>query len=89
VVARFGGAGSFEVEMQLAATEALFAAGDGERARAELRVALDQIRIRAEDIEDPGWRRSYLTRNADNRRARALADAWGVADPTAALLSDS
>ena len=87
VVAEHGGAGRFEVEMRLAASEAFFAAGDGDRARAELREALDQIRIRAEDIEDPEWQRGYLTRNAENRRARALAQAWGVQDPTAALLA--
>jgi hypothetical protein len=40
------------------------------------------------DIEDPAWRRSYLTRNADNRRARELALAWGLMDPTAALLAE-
>src|SRR5262249_35600009 len=87
VIEEFGGAGYREVDMRLAACEVLFAAGDRERARAELCEALDQIRIRTEDIEDPGWRRSYLTRNVENRRARALAEAWGVADPTAALLS--
>jgi hypothetical protein len=87
VIAAFGGAGHCEVDMRLAACEAFFAAGDGERARAELRETLHQIRIRAEDIEDPGWRRSYLIRNVENRRARALADAWRVADPTATLLS--
>ncbi len=83
VVAEFGGAGYFEVELRLAASEACFAAGDAARARAELRAALEQIRLRAEDIEDPAWRRSYLTRNADNRRARELAAAWGIEDPTA------
>jgi hypothetical protein len=88
VIAEFGGAGHLEVDMRLAACEVFFAAGDSERARAELREALHQIRIRAEDIEDPGWRRSYLTRNAENRRARTLAEAWGVIDPTTALLSD-
>ncbi|HEX7844116.1 MAG TPA: hypothetical protein VF469_41860, partial [Kofleriaceae bacterium] len=88
VVAEFGGAGYLEVDMRLAACEAFFAAGDSGRARAELRFALEQIRIRAEDIEDPGWRRGYLTRNAENCRVRALAEAWEVADPTAALLSE-
>jgi predicted Ser/Thr protein kinase len=87
VVAEFGGAGHLEVDMRLAACEAFFAAGDRERARAELREALDQIRIRAEDIEDAGWRRSYLTRNAENCRAWALAEAWGMADSAAVLLS--
>ncbi len=87
VIAELGGAGYLEVELRLAACEALAAAGDRERARAELREALDQIRMRAEDIEDRSWRRSYLARNAENRRARALAEAWGVADPTAALLA--
>jgi hypothetical protein len=88
VIAEFGGAGCLEVDMRLAACEAFFAAGDRERACAELHEALHQIRIRAEDIDDLHWRRSYLTRNAENCRARAMAEAWGVADPTAALLSD-
>jgi hypothetical protein len=89
VVAEHGGAGCFEVEMRLAACDAFSAAGDGARARAELRAALDQIRIRAEDIDAPEWRRRYLTHNADNRRARELATAWSVADPTAALLFEA
>ena len=87
VLAALGAAGHREVELRLAASEACFAAGDGERARAELRETLEQIRIRAEDIEAPEWRRSYLSRNADVRRARALAEARGVEDPTAALLA--
>jgi hypothetical protein len=87
VITEFGGAGCFEVDMRLAACEAFDAAGDRERARAELRETLDQIWIRAEDITDAGWRRAYLTRNVENLRARALAEAWSVADPTAALLS--
>jgi eukaryotic-like serine/threonine-protein kinase len=87
VVAEHGGAGRFEVETRLAASEVCFAAGDGARARAELRETLEQIRIRAEDVADPCWRQRYLTRNADNVRARALAAAWGVEDPTAALLA--
>jgi serine/threonine protein kinase len=88
VIAEFGGAGYCEVDMRLAACEAFFAAGDRERGRTELREVLHQIRIRAEDIEDPGWRRSYLTRNVENRRARALAGEWGVTDPTAEWLSE-
>jgi eukaryotic-like serine/threonine-protein kinase len=87
VVAALGGAGALEVEVRLAASEASTAAGDGARARAELRGALDLIRTRAEDIEDLGRRRGYLTRNADICRARALAAVCGIEDPTAALLS--
>ncbi|HWO25123.1 MAG TPA: protein kinase [Kofleriaceae bacterium] len=89
VVAELGGAGALEVEVRLAASEACSAVGEGARARAELRETLDLIRTRAGDIEDLGWRRSYLTRNADVCRARALAAAWGVEDPTAALLPDA
>jgi hypothetical protein len=88
VVAEFGGAGHCEVEMRLAACEAFVAAGERERARTELSEALHQIRIRAEDIEDPAWRQGYLTRNVENCRARALAEEWGVTDPTAELLSE-
>jgi hypothetical protein len=87
VVEARGCAGDLEVEMRLAATEAWLAAGEMERARGELGTTLAQIRVRAEDIDDPGWRRSYLTRNAEHRCARELAVALGVPDPTAALLA--
>lgn len=88
MVAAFGGAGFLEVDMRLAACEALYLARDAEGARRELREVLHQIRMRTEDIEDPAWRRSYLLRNVENCRARKPAEAWGVEDPTAPLLAD-
>ncbi|MFY0534262.1 hypothetical protein [Nannocystis pusilla] len=78
VIPGLGGAGHPEVELRLAASEAFHAAAHVERARAELRETLRQIDLRADDIADPSWRHSYLSRNPYCLRARALADAWGV-----------
>lgn len=73
-----GCAGYAEVAMRLAASEAFHAAGDADRARAELRETLRQIQLRVADIPEPFWQESYLTRNPDNVRAHALARAWGL-----------
>lgn len=79
-IARVGCAGYNEVAMRLAASEVFHAAGDPARAHAELRETLRQIQLRADDIPEPLWRESYLTRNPDNVRARKLARDWEV-DP--------
>jgi hypothetical protein len=79
VLTRFGGAGCFEVEARLVAVEAFEACGDHERARAELAETLCQIQLRLDDIADPFWKNSYLTRNRHVARARALGREWGVA----------
>ena len=58
-----GGFGVFEVEFRLAASEAFYSAGELERAHTELRETLRQVQLRADDITDPFWKDSYLTRN--------------------------
>ena len=73
-----GGAGCFEVEARLAAAEAFDADGDPARARVELGETLRQVNLRADDITDPFWRESYLTRNPYCARALTLGRAWGV-----------
>lgn len=78
VLPMMGGFGVAEVELRLAASEAFHAAGDLERGRAELRETLRQIQIRAEDVTDPFWKSSYLTRNPYCARAQQLAREWGV-----------
>ena len=78
VIAHFGGAGSFEVEMRLAASEALHAAGDEARARAELAETLRQIQLRLDDIADPFWKNSFLTRNRYVARAIVLGREWAL-----------
>jgi serine/threonine protein kinase/tetratricopeptide (TPR) repeat protein len=72
----FGGLGVAEVEARLAASEAFHAAGNLDRARAELRETLRQIHLRADDITDPFWKNSYLTRNRYCVRAQQLGQAW-------------
>lgn len=73
-----GGAGQTEVELRLACSEAFRAAGHDERAVAELRETLRQISLRADDIPDPVWKNSYLTRNPSCVRAREVAREWGI-----------
>ncbi len=72
----FGGVGVAEVEARLAASEAFHAAGNLDRARTELRETLRQIELRADDISDPFWKNSYLTRNPYCVRALKLEQAW-------------
>jgi hypothetical protein len=78
IIHKFGGAGFTEVEPRLAASEAFHAAGNLDRADAELRETLHQIQIRADDITDPFWKNSYLTRNPHCVRAQSLAKEWGL-----------
>lgn len=76
-----GGLGVHEVGFRLAASEALHAAQDSEAARAQLKEALNQIQVRAHEIDDPRWRRSYLANNPGVRQTLKTADAWGVEVP--------
>lgn len=78
LIAREGGTGFAEVPTRLVASEAFQAAGEGERARAELRETVRQIELRADRVVDPVCRERYLTRNPFCVRALELADAWGV-----------
>lgn len=76
IIHRFDCAGFTEVEARLAASEAFHAAGFLARAYAELRETLHQIQLRADDIADPFWKDSYLTRNPHCARAQSLAKSW-------------
>jgi hypothetical protein len=78
VLAAFGGAGTGEVEARVAVVEAFEASGQHERARAELAETLRQVEFRADDITDPVWRESYLTRNPHSARALELGRARGL-----------
>lgn len=77
LLTRLGSAGCLEVELRLAISEVFYGAGDVPRAHHELRETLRQIQLRADDILDPDWRASYLTRNPHCARALALAQQWG------------
>jgi hypothetical protein len=81
VLTMLGGAGSWEVGARLAVTEAFEAAGDHDRARTELAETLRQVQLRLDDIADPFWKNSYLTRNRDVARTLALGRAWGLPAP--------
>lgn len=78
LVSGLGGAGVFEVELRVAASEAFHAAGDIGRAQTELRETLRQIQVRVDDITDPFWKNSYLTRNRHCVQALRLAREWGI-----------
>jgi ATP/maltotriose-dependent transcriptional regulator MalT len=71
-----GGAGIYELEIRLAAVEAFEQSGDHDRARTELAETLRQVQLRADDIADPFWKESYLTRNPYVARALALGREW-------------
>jgi ATP/maltotriose-dependent transcriptional regulator MalT len=80
----FGCAGCAEVAARLAAFEAFEANGDHDRARVELAETLRQVQLRADDITDPFWKDSYLTRNPYVARALALGREWEVTAGTPA-----
>jgi hypothetical protein len=67
-----------EALLRVTHAEALHATGASEQARAVLIVARAWILDRAEHIENPDWRRSFLDRVAENRRILELAHAWGI-----------
>lgn len=73
-----GGLGVAEVEFRLSASEAFHAAGEFDRARIELHETLRQVQLRADDIMDPFWKMSYLTRNPYCARAQTLGHEWGL-----------
>lgn len=77
-VRQVGCAGYNEVGLRVAASEALFAAGEPERARGELGAALEQLALRAADIHAQSWRASYLNDTWESARARELAARWQV-----------
>jgi hypothetical protein len=77
-LATCGGAGALEVEARLAVAEAFEASGDHARACAELLETLRQVALRADDIADPFWKDSYLTRNPYVARALSLGPAFGL-----------
>jgi hypothetical protein len=73
-----GGAGCFEVAARLAVAEAFEGAGEHARARAELAETLRQIQLRLDDIADPFWKNSFLTRNRYVARAIVLGREWAL-----------
>jgi hypothetical protein len=77
-IRNLGGLGCIEVELRLAASLAFHANGDARRAHTEMAETLRQIQLRADDITDPFWRNSYLTRNHYCARAQQLAREWGM-----------
>jgi len=72
------GFGVAEVEFRFSASLALMAAGQPARAHSELQATLRLIHHLADDIRDPFWRNSYLSRNRSCVRAQQLAIEWGV-----------
>jgi hypothetical protein len=83
LLGRSGGLGNVEVELRCAVVAALRATGETDRARAELREAIHQVRLRADDVPAGAPRARYLTRNPHCARVRALAQAWLDAEPFA------
>ncbi|MBL9102683.1 MAG: protein kinase [Myxococcales bacterium] len=71
-----GGAGYAELPLRLAVAEVLHAAGEHDRARAQLGVVLATVATRAARIVDPAWRARYVEAVPTHARAAALARAW-------------
>ena len=67
---------------RVAGAEALDAGGDRAAAAVVLGGALHEIDLRAALIADEALRRGFLMRREENRRAVALARAWGIQAPT-------
>lgn len=81
LLTQFHSLGCLEVELRLAIAEALYASGSKDRGTTELGATLHQIQLRVDDILDPTWRQSYLTRNPHCVRAQNLARQWNVSIP--------
>lgn len=78
LLSQLGGAGFTEVPLRLSASEAFLAAGDIEGAKIELNETLRQVQHRAQNIADPFWKNSYLTRNPACVRAQQLGRDLGI-----------
>lgn len=70
---KVGPAGSYELPFRLAVVETHLAWGNRPAAMVALREALDGLKLRANRIQDPAFRDSYLGKNPDNLRLRELA----------------
>jgi tetratricopeptide (TPR) repeat protein len=67
-----------EAHLYLVEAEALHAAGEADAARAAIIRASDYLLERADKIEIPEWRESFLWRVPENARTLKLARAWRV-----------
>jgi tetratricopeptide (TPR) repeat protein len=70
--------GPFEVEFHLATSEAFRAAGQDEHAVAALRLALEQMQVRLDDVSEPERRQLYLRNNPHCQRVLQLASDCGI-----------
>jgi len=71
------GVGGFgEIHLRLAVAEALFATGSVDAANDALRVTIDRLRLRVENIPDMPIRERYLTRVPTHARILMLAERW-------------
>ncbi len=74
VASRIGGTG--EIPLRLALAEALHASANREEARAALEDAVQRLRLRLADIQEPAARERFLTSVPANARVVALANEW-------------
>jgi len=71
-----GGIEEGETAVRLVYGEALYQAGEQDKARAAIEVAAQRVTERARKIKDAEWRESFLKRVPDNARTLALAKQW-------------
>jgi serine/threonine protein kinase/tetratricopeptide (TPR) repeat protein len=70
-----------ESTVRLVLAEALAASGDRTGAVAAIREARDRLLARADELRDPAWRESLLTKVPEHARTLELAEAWDAGGP--------
>jgi eukaryotic-like serine/threonine-protein kinase len=81
LLASLGSVESGESLVGAAFAETLHASGDTEGARRVIAESRTKLLARANRIEDPRLRQSFLERVADNARILSRAREWGLSDP--------
>jgi len=75
---KMGGVDDGEATIRLALAECLLATGDREAAATAVASATQWLQARADKIDDPAYRESFLTRIPEHRRIQDLAREFGV-----------
>jgi tetratricopeptide (TPR) repeat protein len=75
---KMGGVDDGEATIRLALAECLIANGDRDAARNAVASAAEWLRCRADKLDHPGYRESFLTRIPEHRRILELAHDFGV-----------
>ena len=80
LLVQLGTVESGDALIRLTHAEALRASGKDDAAVTAIAEARANLQLRADQIEDPDWRRGFMEDVVENRRILQLADAWGATD---------